>query len=265
MLVTVAVVSTACQFVQLPDGGYWLQPDNPSGARVLIIGDSLIRQPSLSVAFSTMNGGVETLIEAVNTSGLISGPTHWQERAAELIASFHPTIVLIHFLGNFTAPYWAPYAPPGVPGSPEYEQWIVAQMGSKDWVDRYVSAGKSLTGLFQIAGVRVYWVEPPPLPPSFASPSLGEIIYARWKAELPVAFSDVRMLSARASVATPSGGWLRSKAICGSTYEIRSYEWDGGVHFTADGAGTYGRALARALSTAEGWPAPPLQCPGLPD
>lgn len=264
--VSVALVAaSACEFTQLPDGGFRLVPDNPSGERVLIIGDSLVRQPSLSVAFGTMNAGTETLVQAVNTAGLVSGPVKYDERLAELLASFKPTVVLMGFSGNFTAPYWDGYSPPGAVGSAEYQAWINTQRASTDFLDRYVAAAKRLTGLAELAGAQVYWVETPPFPAAYGNPSMPQKLWTRFNADLPDDHANVKFLTANTAVSTPTGGWRQFKTICGTNYEIRSLAYDGGVHFTSDGAGTYGRALTRALSSAEGWSAPPQQCPGQSD
>jgi hypothetical protein len=256
---------SGCQIIELPDGGFSVIPDQPGGDRLLIIGDSLMRQPSLTIAVENQGSGVETLIQAVNTSGLISGPVHWDQRAAELIAAFHPTAVLIGFSGNFTEPYWPPYAPPGTPGSSGYTAWIAQQRGTTDFIDRQTTAAVALTAQFQDAGVSVYWAEAPPYPPQYGMPSPADTIWASFVARLPVARPGVHLLSVRSSVADPTGGWVEFKNICGTVYAIRSVAFDGGVHFTADGAGTYGRALARTLAAGEGWPLPPPKCPGLPD
>lgn len=258
-------LSAGCEFKETPSGGYWIIPDHPDGRRLLIIGDSLIRQPSLSVGFSLMPGNLETRIEAVNTSGLVSGPVNWELRAAELVAEFRPTHVLMGITGNFTPPYWPPYAPSAAPGTPEYDGWVAQQKGSEEFLARHVAAAKAITGIFSRAGAEVYWVEPPPFPPAYGNPPLPDRIWRRFEAELPGTDPNLRFISARSSIATLFDGWLEYKVICGVRYQIRSTQWDGGVHFTADGAGTYGRALARALAAAEGWPAPPRHCPGLPD
>ena len=259
------LVSTSCEIIPLNDGGFLVTPDGTGGPRVLIIGDSLIRQPSIMTAIGVLPANATTLIQAVNTSGLVSGPTHWDARAAELIAQFDPDIVLIGFVGNFAAPYWTGYSPPGAVGSPEYNNWISTTQASADFVDRYTVEAQKLTGLFELAGVKVYWVEPPPFPPAYGTPSVPDKLWARWKVEIPTAHPSTKLLSARSSISTSGGAWMRYKVFCNTTYEIRSYEWDGGVHFTADGAGTYGRALVRALAAAEGWPQIGSQCPGYND
>jgi len=241
-----------------------VKPDEPTGERVLIIGDSMMRQGSLTVAFGIMGAGVETLVEPVNASGLVSGPTNWDQRAAQLISQFRPTVVMIQFVGNFSWPYWSPYHPPGENGSSEWNDWVETTKNSDGFIDRFVEAGRRLTGLFLLAGVRVYWFEPPPFPPAFGPNPTPDKLWARWKVDLPQAFPDVHMMSVRSSVANDDGTFKRFKTICGVTYEIR-WELDGGVHFTSDGAGTYGRAMARSIADAEGWADPPQQCPGRSD
>lgn len=265
LAMAVVAVSSACEIRVLDSGGYHVIPDTASGARLLILGDSLIRQPSLSVAVSNINGGVETLIEATNTAGLVSGPVRDAERAVALIDAFHPTAVLLGYSGNFTEPFWPGYHPPGAPGSPEWNAWIEQQTTSVDFVDRNTEAAIALTKVFQDAGVAVYWVESPPFPPTYAVPTVPDRLWARWQTALPAARPGVHLLSVRPSITTPTGAWTRHKTICNQGYEIRSVDWDGGVHFTADGAGTYGRALARAIAAAEGWPAPAQHCVGWPD
>jgi hypothetical protein len=259
------VLASACEFKQLDDGGYSIKPTNPNGERLLIIGDSLIRQPSLSIGFSLIPAGVETLVQAVNASGLASGSVHWDARATELINSFHPTVVIIGLSGNLSPPYWDGYAPPGADNSPEWFAWISATKASSEFIDRNVRAAISLTGVFQRSGARVHWIETPPFPPEFQQPTVPDRLWPRLMTELKAARPGVSLLSARSSISDAAGHWTQFKMICGSVYEIRSRGWDGGVHFTTDGSGTYGRAVARVLSQAEGWPAPPSQCPGLPD
>jgi hypothetical protein len=264
-LLAMVALLAGCEFVQLPDGGYSIKPDQLGGPRLLIIGDSLMRQPSLSVAFGNLDGGIETLVEAVNTSGLVSGPVHWDQRDAELIAQFHPTVVLLGFSGHFTEPYWPPYNPPGAPGSAEYQAWITQQRGSLDFLDRQVDAATAMTKQYQDAGATVYWVEAPPYPPQFGRPSPADRLWARFVSDLPVRRPGTGLLSVRSSVADATGGWMEYKTICGTSYPIRNVAYDGGLHFTADGAGTYGRALARTLAAAEGWPLPAPKCPGQTD
>lgn len=259
------LVSTSCEIIALNDGGFLVTPDGSGGPRVLIIGDSLIRQPSIMVAIGSLPANATTLIQAVNTSGLVSGPTHWDQRASTLIGEFDPDIVLIGFVGNFAPPYWPGYSPPGAEGSAEYNDWIKTTQASTDFVDRYTKEAQKLTGLFQLAGVKVYLVEPPPFPPAYGTPSVPDKLWARWKTEIPEDKPDTKLLSARSSISTAQGKWLRYKTFCNTTYEIRSYDWDGGVHLTADGAGTYGRALVRALAAEEGWPQIGSQCPGYND
>ncbi|MCU0267259.1 MAG: hypothetical protein MUF83_01295 [Acidimicrobiales bacterium] len=260
------LAASACRIVETPTHGFHFIPDNPNGVRILVIGDSLVRQPGPAFAGKLLGAGYETLLEPVNTAGLISGPADWQVWAPELIRSFRPTHVIIQFQGNFSPPYWAGYAPPGQPGSPEYEGWIAAQYGSPDWISRYVTAARQLTGLFAAAGVRTYWVQPPVMPPAYGNPSVTDQVWSAIRVALAVSYPTTRFLTGpRAHISTSSGGWLEYKGICGNVYQIRSTAWDGGVHFTSDGAGTYGRALARDLSAAEGWAPPPPHCPGLPD
>lgn len=266
LTVLVVLTATACRIETTPTGGYHVIPAAPNGVRVLVIGDSLIRQPALAFAGKLVVSGVELLLEPVNASGLVSGPVDWQVRGAELIRSFRPTHVVIQFQGNFSPPYWPPYAPLGQPGSAAYDAWIAAQYGSADWIMRNVDAARRLTALFVANGVHTYWVQPPPLPAPYGDPSVSDRTWSAIRADLAVRQPAARFLTGpHAWIATSSGGWLEYKGICGNVYQIRSTAWDGGVHFTSDGAGTYGRALARDLSAAEGWPPPAPHCPGLPD
>jgi len=259
------LLAAGCQLVQLPTGGFLMTPDAPSGRRLLIVGDSLIRTTSLATAGPLLPAGVETLIEAVNGSGLVSGPVHWDTRATELVDQFHPTVVLMSIGGNFSAPYWPPYAPPGAPGSPEEQAWITANWGSPEWLDRSATQAVAASKAFAARGAHVYWLAPPPMPPQWGDPSVRDKLWDRLSATLPTSVPGTKLLSVVSSVSDANGKWVPTKVICGTELEIRSVEWDGGLHFTSDGAGTYGRATARALSAAESWPAPPQKCPGLTD
>jgi hypothetical protein len=258
------LAAAACQFRETPTGGFWLSPDTPAGARILVIGDSLMRQPGLAFAAQLVTTGKDVRVEAVNGSGLISGPVEWKSRAAQLVADYHPTHVLVSFIGNFGPPYPPNYAPPGTEEDAEYWEWIKATMNAIEFVNRYVESARALTAIFAAAGIRTYWVEPVPLPPHYGSPSIADKLWSRFATDLPAAYPGTRLLSARSSVANADGTWLRDKVLCGTTYEIRT-AGDGGLHLTSDGAGTYGRALARALSSAEGWAQPAPKCPGMQD
>lgn len=260
LVVAVVLVASSCRIVMTPTQGFQVFPDNPVPQRkVLVFGDSLVRQPSLSFGVGLEPAGAEVLIDATNTGGLVSGPVRWEDLARERIATFGPSDVVIGFYGSFAAPYWPPYAPPYAAGTPPYDAWVAAQPGTADFARRNLDAVRSLTKVFLDRGVRVWWIAPVPFPPQYGWPSLPERLWAQWVAMVSTELPSVRILDANASIA-PTGRWTDHLWFCGQDRPIRSTAWDGGVHFTSDGAGRYGRALARAMTSAAGWPAPVAHC-----
>ena len=259
--VALVVLASGCRILTTPTQGFQVIPDVPVAHRkVLLIGDSLLRQPSLAFGSSLEPAGAEVLIEATNTGGLVSGPVHWDQRAKELIFAFQPDIAVIGFHGSFAAPYWPPYAPTAAAGTPEYDAWVAAQPGTAEFAQRNLDAVLALTKVFTDNGVRVYWVQPLPFPPQYGSPSPPQKLWGQWVPALASASPGTRTISANASISGPGGAWIDHMVFCGQDRYIRSTAWDGGVHLTTDGAGRYGRALARALASAEGWPAPIANC-----
>lgn len=261
MVVALVVVATSCRILPTPTDGFLVLPDRAvAGRKVLVLGDSLVRQPSLSFGVGLEPAGAEVLIEATNTGGLVSGPVRWDDRARELLASFGPSHVVIGFHGSFAPPYWPPYAPPGTDGSPAWTAWVNAQPGTAEFAQRNLEAVRSLTRVFVDAGVQVTWVQPLPFPPQYGSPSVPERLWGQWASMLATEFPAVRRISANGSIAGSAGQWVDRLWFCGELRWIRSTAWDGGVHLTADGAGRYGRALAREYARVLGWAPPVANC-----
>src|SRR5262249_50064288 len=73
--------------------------------RVLLIGDSMMAQPSCELATILANEGVETHMQAIPGSGLlIPSVDIVQRRIDRLLAAVHPDVVLALYIGNYVGP-----------------------------------------------------------------------------------------------------------------------------------------------------------------
>ena len=80
----------------------------PSSTRVLLIGDSLMKQASCSAARAMASSGVTTFRRAVGGTGLLGGNVDWVARAATLTQRLHPDVVVAEFVGDYLTPVAGP-------------------------------------------------------------------------------------------------------------------------------------------------------------
>jgi hypothetical protein len=200
----------------------------------IVIGDSLLRQSSDEVAAELATHGVRAVVEGIDGSGLLTG-FDWMARAAELVATHDPELVVVMFSGN--------YAPPLLV-DPVTGADILA--GTPAMLSLWDRAADALMAVVTAGGARVLWVGAPPMRPgSFwetydAVGALGPGIAARWPQATYVDAGVV--LAGLGRTFTPSG------PACGAApVDLRDPD---GAHLTPAGERRFGTAIAEAVVEA---------------
>lgn len=197
--------------------------------RLLLIGDSLMAQPSCDLARALAPLGVETHLHAVAGSGLLTGAVDWKQQLARLLAAVHPDVVLALFVGNYIGPPVLDLS--GQPVQPDTPLFDAL------WQARAAELSKEVRD----AGGKLFWVEPPPMRDSDRAARLFAG-YTR--------LGDRTLPSGRA-LAGPNGEWVEAIDTCGGGQPLRTPD---GVHLTDVGAHVFALAIAHDLSTALGLP-----------
>lgn len=209
----------------------------PEGAtssdRVLVVGDSLVRgaEPELEAELTAM--GIPHLIHGEPGSSLLSSfyPYDWMQAARDLVAQFHPTIVVAEQLGN----YWPPYVldPSGNPiraGTPEFAAaWARA---AAQWADILTSEG-----------ARLYWVISPPKQDTHEQVVVDQVNTTTFDAAR-TGEHLMRMIRWDLDLTNGSGQFLSSILIDGLQVKIRD---DDGVHLTDAGSALGARRIIDSL------------------
>jgi hypothetical protein len=210
--------------------GTVVHPDGAVRTRVLLVGDSLMAQPSCELAAALGGVGVETHLQAIPGSGLLAGPG-WTARFDRLLDSVHPDVVVALFVGNYIGP----------PATDITGQPIAAD--SDLFFALWQQRAEELSRRAREAGARMYWVEPPPLADDGGRAARLFAGYER--------LGDPILRSGRA-LAGPDGEWVDTIASCEEGAPLRTPD---GVHLTPAGAHVFARALAHDLADALGLPA----------
>src|SRR5262249_12984389 len=123
--------------------------------RVALIGDSIMYQPSCTVADNLSDLGIETYRDAVSNTGLLNGTVDWIAKTRTILASQHPDVVVAVFVGN--------YPPPPVRDA----RGAVIADDSPAFFAAWQRRAEQLSAEVRASGARMYWVSPPPisLPP----------------------------------------------------------------------------------------------------
>jgi hypothetical protein len=223
--------------------------------RVLLVGDSILFQPTPTIIDLLDGLGVRTHGAAVSGSGLLTGEIDWQARAEQLIDEIRPDVVLVLFVGNY---------PPNHPDDAGYERdgklpvdptGRAIEADTPEFFTAWQDAADALTSTLASRGARVYWVEPPPML-EWDPLHRADVLYAGYR-QLGADHEAVGYVSPRSWLAGPAGEWISEIAACGGYHKLRTSDT---VHFTDDGARRYGHALARLLSADQGWGSIPEPC-----
>jgi lysophospholipase L1-like esterase len=244
-LLVVAVVGVAIWFLARDDDpseppafnsacGTVVHPEGRVRERVLLVGDSLMAQPSCELAAALGSVGVQTHMQAVPGSGLLAGPG-WGARFDRLLDSVHPDVVVALFVGNYI----------GAPATDFSGRAIAAD--SDLFFAFWQQRAAELSRRARDAGARLYWVEPPPLDDGGRAARLFEG-YTR--------LGDPTLSSGRA-LAGPGGVRVESIPSCEEGAPLRTPD---GVHLTPAGAHVFARALGHDLADALGLPAIARAC-----
>ena len=206
-----------------------IKAQGPTLLRLLLIGDSLMAQPSCELARALTPLGVETHMHAVSGSGLLTGRLTGGNVSMSLLAIAHPDVVLALFIGNYIGPPVLDLS--GQPVQPDTPLFDAL------WQARAAELSKEVRD----AGGKLFWVEPPPMRDSDRAARL----FAGY-----TQLGDPTLPSGRA-LAGPNGEWVEAMDPCGGGQPLRTPD---GVHLTDVGAHVFALAIAHDLSTALGLP-----------
>ena len=204
--------------------------------RVLLIGDSLLAQPSCTIGAALAADGIETHMHAVSGSGLLTGAIDWKRRLDQLLASVHPDVVVALFSGN--------YPPPPVNDASGQPIAYDTPAFYAAWQDR----AREISATVRAAGPKLFWLQPPPMVVSPIPPKL----YAGY-----LQLGDATLASGRA-LADSAGRWVATRPECGT--DGQPLRADDSVHMTDAGARVYGLVIAHDLAAALGRPTITAPC-----
>jgi hypothetical protein len=214
-------------------------PSPPGPLQVLLVGDSIMRQTGPALARQL---GARYVVhnEAVNGSGLLTPALfNWPLHLRQTLRSFQPDIVVMTFIGNYTAdPAQRWRTPDGRTVSDIY-----APSFSQAWGHQADLAVAQMVD----AGAEVFLVLPPPM----ISPRI-QAVADRLRAEyqqVAARWPQVTLVDAADAVGGPDGGWVPSRPIASGQREpVRTGDT---VHLAPHGQSL----LAREVRTAiQGWP-----------
>jgi hypothetical protein len=215
--------------------GTVMKAEGSARVRLLLIGDSLMAQPSCELARALAPLGVETHMHAIAGSGLLAGAVDWKRQNDLLLAAVHPDVVLALFVGNYIGPPVLDLS--GKPVEPDTPLFDAL------WQQRAAELSKAVRD----ADAKLIWVEPPPMRDSDRAARLFAG-YGR--------LGDRTLPSGRA-LAGPNGEWVDTLESCAGGQPLRTPD---GVHLTDLGAHVFALAIAHDLSVALGLPPVAAPC-----
>jgi hypothetical protein len=206
--------------------------------RVALIGDSLMVQPSCTIADSLRQVGIETSLHAYFWTGLLTGPVDWLAQMQQILRTEHPDVVVAVFVGN--------YLPPTFRG-PTGE---VVEDDTPAFYQAWQQHAVMLSAEVHAAHARMYWVSPPPI----TDPLLrhADRLFDGYRN-----ISGDHFLFSGRVLAGPDGREVMTKRTCGRTRVIRASDR---IHLTDDGARLYGQQIAHDLTADLGILTTPQPC-----
>jgi lysophospholipase L1-like esterase len=220
---------SACGTVVRPPQG------TDTTTKLLLVGDSIMAQPSCPVATALAPLGVETHMHAIGGSGLLANGDDAQRRFGRLLASVEPDAVAALYVGNYIGPPASDGD--GRPIAPDTPEFFAA------WQERARELSEAAAG----AGAELFWVQPPPVRDSSRAARLFEGYTALGDGTLP----------SGAVLGGASGAYVDDKPECAGGEPLRD---DDGLHLTPAGADVFGRTVAHDLAAALGLPPVPAPC-----
>jgi hypothetical protein len=205
--------------------------------RVMLIGDSIMEQSSCAIGESLAGLGVETSRNAIGGTGLLGGPGDWVASAKQLVATWHPDVVLVIFVGNYLSQATDASGKRIVIDTPEF---------FAAWQQR----AEELSRVVRDSGAQLYWVSPPPI-------ALPPLSHASRLFEGYRTIAGDHTLDAGRSLAGDDGKEVTNTITCGRQRNIRTFD---GTHLTPDGARIYGQTIAHELSADLGVLTSPKPC-----
>jgi hypothetical protein len=213
--------------------------DDEPDARVLLIGDSIMKQtaPHVEQALEERPGvdDVEVTTTAVNGSGLLTpGVFDWHTEAAELVAEHEPDIIAVLFIGNYTDDEYRLDAT-GEPITDYTDAFFLA------WAEE----ANRLMEILSADGAQVYWVQPPPLPSPEGERRVTEL--RRVHAEVASLWPGTALIDGTAALADDEGHFAADLAAPpdGEVVQVRDRD---GVHLTEAGGRILAATIARELA-----------------
>jgi len=206
---------------------------------VLYIGDSIMAQtgPFAELALVTEPGvdSAKTRVEATNGTGLLTpGMKDWVGEADQLIDTYHPKVVVVLFIGNYSEEQlWT-----GPDGQP-----IPADYGPA-FFEAWRGEAERLTSILSKEGAQVDWVLPPPLAGEEGGRRADAMraTYEQLQARVP----SIGLIDARIALGGPSGEWTwRREGVNGGEVTVRGAD---SVHLTEDGGRLLAREIARTIA-----------------
>lgn len=206
---------------------------------VLYIGDSIMVQSGPFAELSLVNepgvGSAKTRVEALNGTGLLTpAMKDWVADANDLIDTYHPKVVVVLFIGNYSDDQlWV-----GADGQPVPNDYGPA------FFEAWGGEAERLTTVLTKEGARVDWVLPPPLAgdEGLRRSDAMRATYEQLQQKVP----SIGLIDGRAALGGPSGEWTwRREGVDGGEVTVRLGD---SVHLTDDG----GRLLAREMARTVG-------------
>jgi hypothetical protein len=206
--------------------------------RVALIGDSLMVQPSCSIADSLRDVGIETSMHAYFWTGLLTGPVDWIAQTEQILKTEHPDVVVAIFVGNYLPPTF------------HDASGAIVEDDTPAFYKAWQQRAELLSAEVHAAHARMYWVSPPPI----TYPLL------RHAGRLFDGYRTIpgdHFLTSGRVLAGPNGREVMSKLTCGRTRVIRAGDR---IHLTDDGARIYGQQIAHDLTANLGIFTTPEPC-----
>jgi hypothetical protein len=198
-----------------------IRSQGPTQVRLLLIGDSIMAQPSCALGGILAPLGVETHIHAVSGSGLLTGAVDWPQATQRLLDSVHPDVALAIFVGNYPPPPVLDFG-----GNP-------VQVDTPIFFDLWRARAAELSRRVRDSGARLFWVEPPPM-----SSDRAAQLFAGYRT-----LGDSTLPSGRV-LGGDAGQWVEEKPACGAE-PLRTPD---SVHLTDLGVQVFARELAHDLA-----------------
>lgn len=208
--------------------------------RVALVGDSLMFEPSCTIAASLSKIGITTSRHAISGSGLLTNTPDWMDRIRVIMAAEHPDVVVAVFAGNYGL---------GPPARTPTGAAIGAD--TPEFFSAWQAQAEAFSAVVRSGGAEFYWVSPPPIAvPPFAG--RADRLFEGYRT-----IDEDKVLTSGSVLGDNNRGFVAVKTTCGGEKEVRTVD---GVHLTDDGARIYGQQIAHDLTGTLGLLTAPRPC-----